>query len=58
MNPKRISVDEALSEVGMTMEDCVVESVVPACCEDGCEVEPDGRCEHGHPSVLIEAGLI
>jgi hypothetical protein len=25
---------------------------------DGCEVEPDGMCEHGHPSWLMRLGLI
>lgn len=25
---------------------------------DGCMVEPDGMCEHGHPSWLIYLGLI
>jgi len=25
---------------------------------DGCEVEPDGVCQHGYPSWLIELGLI
>lgn len=30
----------------------------PALCEDGCMVEPDGECQHGHPSVLVDAGLI
>ena len=25
---------------------------------DGCWVEPDGECEHGHPSWLIAMGLI
>ena len=25
---------------------------------DGCIVEPDGRCEHGHPSWLIKLGYI
>ena len=25
---------------------------------DGCEVEPDGRCQHGKPSWLIVAGVI
>ena len=34
------------------------DSVVPALCIDGCEVEPDGRCPHGCPSVLLAAGLI
>jgi hypothetical protein len=25
---------------------------------DGCWVEPDGTCEHGHPSWLIRLGFI
>jgi len=25
---------------------------------DGCEVEPDGRCEHGHNSWLLAYGFI
>jgi hypothetical protein len=25
---------------------------------DGCRVDPDGRCSHGHPSWLLELGLI
>jgi hypothetical protein len=25
---------------------------------DGCWVEPDGYCEHGHPSWLLALGLI
>lgn len=25
---------------------------------DGCTVEPDGVCEHGHPSWLLYLGLI
>ena len=34
------------------------DSVVPACCDEGCEVEPDGRCEHGCPSILLALGVI
>jgi hypothetical protein len=34
------------------------DSVVPTRCPEGCEVEPDGECPHGHPSVLVAAGLI
>lgn len=34
------------------------DSVVPACCVYGCEVEPDGHCQHGNPSILIDAGMI
>ncbi len=25
---------------------------------DGCAVEPDGICQHGHPSWLLKLGLI
>jgi hypothetical protein len=25
---------------------------------DGCTVEPDGTCEHGHPSWLLVEGVI
>lgn len=25
---------------------------------DGCWVEPDGTCEHGHPSWLLRFGMI
>jgi hypothetical protein len=25
---------------------------------DGCVVEPDGKCQHGHQSWLLELGLI
>lgn len=35
-----------------------MESVVPACCSEGCQVEPDGRCPHGHPSILLAMGVI
>jgi hypothetical protein len=40
------------------LEDLVCDSVSPALCVYGCEVEPDGYCEHGNPSVLIAMGLI
>jgi hypothetical protein len=32
--------------------------VCPTSCEEQCEVEPDGVCEHGHPSWLIRWGMI
>ena len=32
--------------------DCVCEAT------DGCRVEPDGECPHGHPSWLIRLGMI
>ena len=25
---------------------------------DGCPIEPDGTCEHGHPSWMLHMGLI
>lgn len=40
-----------------TIESVVYASVVPACCSSGCQVEPDGKCQHGHPSVLIKLGI-
>jgi hypothetical protein len=41
--------DEMLQEWVM---DSLVEST------DGCEVEPDGTCPHGHPSWLMRLGLV
>jgi hypothetical protein len=32
--------------------------VYPALCSEGCEVEPDGRCPHGAPSLLLALGLV
>jgi hypothetical protein len=36
----------------------LMDSIVPACCKYGCYVEPDGYCEHEHPSILLFNGLI
>ena len=30
----------------------------PALCSHGCEVEPDGHCPHGAPSLLLALGMI
>lgn len=62
-NPHRISVDWALKEAGYTVDSFIgspaaMDSVVPACCSEGCQVEPDGRCEHGCPSVLLALGVM
>jgi len=65
-NPYRISLREwrrfnALEAEGDFVEalgGLVHDCVAPALCRDGCEVEPDGRCEHGCPSVLLATGLI
>jgi hypothetical protein len=59
----RISADRAVKEAGYDdvhqylLADGL-DSVILACCNEGCEVEPDGRCEHGNPSVLLALGLI
>jgi len=36
----------------------LLDSIVDACCSQGCVTEPDGHCEHGHPSVILYNGLI
>lgn len=46
--------DEAMEQIGRWVSD----SAVPPCCDECGEVEPDGTCEHGYPSVLIALGLI
>lgn len=47
---------------GTDMVDALAEwssdSVVPALCSEGCEVEPDGECQHGCPSILVRMGVI
>lgn len=40
------------------LEKAATAESVPALCQEGCDVEPDGICEHGCPSVLIRLGLI
>jgi hypothetical protein len=57
-NEYRIKVAEAIREDGREFEEIALDSVVPACCSEGCQVEPDGRCEHGCPSVLLAMGMI
>ena len=63
---QRISVKEALDLPETATEDEVIkeaesyfwDGVMPACCEARCRVEPDGKCPHGHPSIMIAMGLI
>jgi hypothetical protein len=40
----------------MDMLDMLMEGECEA--TDGCTVEPDGECEHGHPSWLLVEGSI
>ena len=53
-----VSPYKVLDDEDMTLEDVAMDSVVPACCSEGCQVEPDGYCEHNQPSVLIALGMI
>ncbi|HTR35816.1 MAG TPA: hypothetical protein VMH80_07955 [Bryobacteraceae bacterium] len=46
------SADEALADYS-EMDD-----TYPALCSEDCQVEPDGHCEHGAPSLLLAVGLI
>ena len=64
-NPYLITATEALENEGFTpdtLEDftrnAMWEATSPACCTEGCIVEPDGACSHGCPSILIALGLI
>ncbi len=34
------------------------DGIVPALCDEACEVEPDGRCPHGCPAVTLAVGII
>lgn len=36
----------------------LTDSVVPALCSEGCEVEPDGHCQHGGESIMLALGVI
>jgi hypothetical protein len=58
----QITVEEWLQEEGMSLDEALEEygqdSVMPAMCSEGCEVEPDGRCEHGGESLFLACDLI
>jgi len=41
-----------------TIREAVFDSVCPCTGECECDVEPDGVCPNGWPSILIAAGLI
>ncbi len=60
---ERIKVKQYMKEQGIDdlneyLEELVSDSISPAMCTSGCEVEPDGVCEHGHPSILLALGMI
>jgi hypothetical protein len=50
--------NETFADAYDLLEEYANETVVPACCSDGCQVEPDGHCPHGHPSIFLAAGVI
>ena len=58
----RLTVAETLDREDLTLDELYRDSLwnatAPALCEEGCRIEPDGHCEHGHPSLLLEAGVI
>ena len=63
VNPYRISFNTYCEDNGIEdrfnlIEDLVCDSICPALCKEGCTVEPDGRCEHDCPSILLACGLI
>ena len=62
-NPFRIKLSEVCENEGFESREELLEafgndSVMPACCSEGCRVEPDGRCEHGCPSIFLAMGVI
>lgn len=66
-NPYRISAMEALENEGWEPSEdgafeyarhAMFEGTSPACCLEGCIVEPDGSCPHGCPSILIALEVI
>lgn len=66
-NPYRISATEALENEGFSdtpesleafARNALFDATSPACCSEGCIVEPDGACSHGCPSILIALGMI
>lgn len=65
-NPYRLGLRTFRFENGLTdpevwtdqLGEWTFDGVCPALCTEGCEVEPDGRCEHDCPSVLLVLGLV
>lgn len=59
----RITVVELERNEGCDAQD-ILEDVMcdtrhcPAMCSDGCEVEVDGKCPHGFPSLALHMGVV
>lgn len=63
INSHRISITQTALDNGFSsgmdlLEAYGNDSVMPACCDEGCEFEPDGRCQHGCPSIMLAVGVI
>jgi hypothetical protein len=58
----RISIEQLEKQTGMSCDDLMAEAtfdgICYALCSYGCETEPDGRCSHGNPSILLAMGVI
>jgi hypothetical protein len=60
----QLTIRQTLEQEGYTFEEFIDQmltshdSIVPACCTEGCRVEPDGRCEHGCPALTLALGVI
>lgn len=50
---KALAEDCGCDSVDELLEEYAYESIMPALCSEGCEVEPDGTCEHGNPSLFL-----
>lgn len=65
-NPHRLTVKQLKADYGVETEEqwvallrtFILDGVCPALCDEGCVVEPDGRCPHDCPSVLVALGMI
>jgi hypothetical protein len=49
---------EGYETIDDLVEEMKYEDLVPAICSDGCQVEQDGICPHGFPSVMLSLGLV
>lgn len=63
MSARRLTLQEVADNndcntISDLLDEYGLESVVPACCSEECQVEPDGHCEHGFPSILVDLGII
>lgn len=62
----RLTLDQWRVSEGLEDEDDYIErlqaitfdGICPPLCDTCGDVEPDGHCSHGFPSIMLEAGLI